>query len=276
LFSLGGEGQIFFGAMGAGLVALFVQGLPPLLHVLLAIAVGSAVGFLWALIPGALRAYLGANELVSTLMLNPIALAIYEFILVQIKPAKENFLVSAQFPDSAVLLRFIPTTRVNIAIIFVVLAVILVWLLIQRTPLGYEIRMVGFNPRFARYGGINIKRTILLSMGISGLLAGLTGSYLALGVYQRLNNGISAGLTFEGIVVALLARNNPLAVPAMALMYAYLRVGAQFMQNDAGVSLEIVRVIQAIIILLFTAEGLTEFLRWRRQAQATREAPAAA
>jgi simple sugar transport system permease protein len=268
LFSLGAEGQIFLGGMMAGLVALYVPGLPPLLHILLCVAAACLTGFLLALIPGFLRAYLGANELVSTLMLNPLSILIFEYVLVQIKPAKENFLVSAQFPVSALLPRFVPPTRVSLGIIFVIVAVVLVWLLIQRTPLGYQIRMVGMNQKFARYGGINTKRTILLSMGISGLLAGLTGSYMALGIHQRLNMGLSVNLTIEGVVVAILARNNPLAVPAMALFYAYLRAGGQFMQSDAAVSLEIVRVIQAVIILLFTAERLGEFLNWRRKRQA--------
>lgn len=265
LFSLGAEGQIFLGGMAAGLVAIYVQGLPSFWHILLALIFAALVGFLVSLIPGLLRAYLGANELVSTLMLNPIALLLYEFILITIKPANKNFLVSPDFLPSALLPVIVPNTRVTIAIVIVMIAVIVVWLIIQRTPLGYEIRMVGSNPRFARYGGVNAKQTIVKAMGISGILAGLTGAYMALAIHKQLNSGLSSNLTFEGVVVALLARNNPLAIPAMALMYSYLRAGGEFMQNDARVSFEVVRIIQAIIILLFTAEGLTEFLRWRRR-----------
>jgi simple sugar transport system permease protein len=124
--------------------------------------------------------------------------------------------------------------------------------------------MIGANIRFARYGGINTKRTIVLAMAVSGILAGLTGAYLALAIQQKLVLAISGGLAFEGVVVALLARNKPLAVPAMALLYSYLRVGGPIMQTDATVSLEVVRVIQSIIILLFTAEGLVAFLQERR------------
>jgi simple sugar transport system permease protein len=264
LFSLGAEGQIYLGAMAAGLVALSPIGLPVTLHIPLALLAGCAAGLLWGLIPAVLRAYLNANELVSTLMLNPIAALIYAMMLEPLKPRTAGYMVSADFPATALLPRIIPNTRVTTAIFFVVAAVIIVWLIIQRTPLGYEIRTVGANFRFARYGGVNTKRTIVLAMALSGILAGLTGGYLALAIHQKLILGISGGLAFEGIVVALLARNRPLAVPAMALMYSYLRVGGPLMQNDAKVSLEVVRVIQATIILLFTAEGLLAFLRWRR------------
>ncbi len=264
LFSLGAEGQIYLGAMAAGLVALKVQGLPAAIHIPLALAAGCVVGFLWGLIPGILRAYLDANELVSTLMLNPIASLLYALLLTPLKPADAGYMVSATFPPSALLPRIIPTTRVTTAIFFVIAAVIATWLIIQRTPLGYEIRMIGANAKFARYGGINTKRTIVLSMAISGIVAGLAGGYLTMAINQRLILGISAGLAFEGVVVALLARNKPLAVPAMALLYSFLRVGGPIMQNDANVSFEIVRVIQSIIILLFTAEGLVAFLQWRR------------
>ncbi|PJF31209.1 MAG: ABC transporter permease [Candidatus Thermofonsia Clade 1 bacterium] len=264
LFSLGAEGQIFLGAMASGLVALFVEGLPTALHVSLAVGVGALVGLLWGLIPAVLRAYLGANELVATLMLNPIAALIYGFILERIRLPQSGIIASAFFPETALLPRLIPATRVTTAVLWVLIAALAVWWLMQRTPFGYALRAMGANPDFARYGGIRLERVIIGAMALSGLLSGLAGSYLALGIYQRLPLAVSTGLTFEAIVAALLARNNPLAVPAMALLYSYLRVGAPIMQNDAAVSLEIVRIIQALIILLFTAEGLLSLWQRRR------------
>ncbi|MEP7288029.1 MAG: ABC transporter permease [Chloroflexota bacterium] len=263
LFSLGAEGQIALGAMAAALVALYVPPLPLGIHIPLAVLAGCAAGFLWGMIPGILRAYLNANELVSTLMLNPIAALIYSFILDRIKPKSAGFTVSEPL-TAALLPRIIDGTRVTTGIFFVIAAVIITWLIIQRTPLGYEIRTIGANIKFARYGGIDTKRTIVLAMSVSGVMAGLTGVYLALGIHQKLILGLSGGLAFEGIVVALLARNKPLAVPAMALLYSYLRVGGPIMQTDASVSLEIIRVIQSIIILLFTADGLIVFIQARR------------
>ncbi len=266
LFSLGAEGQIYLGALAAGLVTLNVRGLPSGVLIPLAVLAACTAGFLWGLLPGALRAYLNANELVSTLMLNEIATRIYSLILTAIRPATAGYTVSATFAADAVFPRIVTGTRISSAVGFVIAAVIVTWLLIQRTPFGYEIRMIGANPNFARYGGINTRRTIMLTMAVSGIIAGLVGAYLALSVNQKLILGISGGLAFEGIVVALLARNNVLAVPAMALLYAYLRAGAQIMQSEANVSLEIVRVIQAIIILLVTADAVINFMRVRRAA----------
>lgn len=264
LFSLGAEGQIFLGALASGLVALFVEGLPTALHLSLAVGAGALVGLLWGLIPALLRAYLGANELVATLMLNPIAALLYGFVLERIRLPQSGIIASAFFPETALLPRLIPATRVTTAVLWALIAALAVWWLMTRTPFGYALRAMGANPSFARYGGIRLEGVIVGAMALSGLLSGLAGSYLALGIYQRLPLAVSSGLTFEAIVAALLARNNPLAVPAMALLYSYLRVGAPIMQNDAAVSLEIVRIIQALIILLFTAEGLLSLWARRR------------
>lgn len=270
LFSLGAEGQIFLGALASGLAALFVEGLPAPLHVSLAVGAGALIGMLWGLIPGVLRAFLGANELVATLMLNPIAALIYGFILERIRLPQSGIIASAFFPETALLPRLIPATRVTTAVLWALAAALAVWWLMTRTPFGYALQAMGANPDFARYGGIRLARVTVAAMALSGLLGGLAGSYLVLGVYQRLPLAVSSGLTFEAIVAALLARSKPLAVPAMALLYSYLRVGAPIMQNDAAVSLEIVRIIQALIILLFTAEGLLGLWRGRKAAAAWR------
>ncbi|PJF34274.1 MAG: ABC transporter permease, partial [Candidatus Thermofonsia Clade 1 bacterium] len=158
-------------------------------------------------------------------------------ILERIRLPQSGAMASALFPESALLPRLIPATRVTTAALWALIAALAVWWLMQRTPFGYALRALGANSAFARYGGIRLERVIVGAMALSGLLGGLAGTYLALGIYQRLPLAVSSGLTFEGIVAALLARNNPLAVPAMALLYAYLRVGAPIMQNDAAVSL---------------------------------------
>jgi len=248
-------------------VALFVTGLPAAIHIPLAMAAGGLAGFLWGLLPGVLRAYLGANELVSTLMLNPMAVAIYALILQSLKVPGSGAVASADFLETAQLPRIVADSPATVAVFYGAAAVLLTWLIIQRTPLGYEIRMIGANVRFARYGGVNTRRTIMLAMALSGVLAGVTGAVLVLGIHRRLRLGISTGLAFDGIVVALLARNKPLAIPAMALLYAYLRTGADVMQSQANISSDIVRVIEAIIILLITAEALVDAFKWFRKPQ---------
>lgn len=279
-FSLGAEGQLYMGALVSGVLALSLGNLPAWLLLPVALAGAMTAGFLWGLIPGVLKAYLGANELVATLMLNVVATRFYELVLNhQLKPPDEGYVASANFTDSGQLPVIIGGTQVTIAVFLVMAAVVVVWFLVTRTPLGYEIRMVGANRRFAAYGGINTRRTIMLSMAVSGLIAGLAGAHLGMGIYRQLILNISVGLAFEGVVVSLLARNNPLVIPFTGLLYAYLRAGAQFMERDANVSFEVVRIIQAVIILLITAEALLAFVQNRRRAriaQGSAPPPAAA
>lgn len=271
-FSLGAEGQLYMGALISGVIVLSSGHLPIWLLLPVALAGAMTAGFLWGLIPGVLKAYLGANELVATLMLNVIATRFYELVLNhQLKPPDEGYVASANFSASGQLPVIIEGTQVTIAVFLVIAAVALVWFLVNRTSLGYEIRMVGANQKFAAYGGINTRRTIMLSMAVSGLIAGLAGAHLSMGIYRQLLLNISVGLAFEGVVVSLLARNNPLVIPFTGLLYAYLRAGAQFMERDANVSFEVVRIIQAAIILLITAELALTFLQSRRRSRATQE-----
>ncbi len=266
-FSLGAEGQLYFGALVSGVVGLTFGNLPSYLLVPIALLSAATAGFLWGLLPGALKAYLGADELVSTLMLNMVAQRFYEMVLTfQLKPPDAGYTYSDWIPENGLLAPIVDVTgdQVTIAVYIVIAMVVLTWLMIRRTPIGYEIRMIGANIKFANYGGVNTKRTIMLVMAISGAVAGLAGAHLAMGMHRRLILNISVGLAFEGVVVALLARNNPLVVPFTGLLYAYLRTGAQVMERDANISSEVVRIIQAVVILLITAEALVTFVRRRR------------
>lgn len=266
-FSLGAEGQIFLGALAAGVVSLFVDA-PIALHIGLALIAAGTAGFLWGLIPGVLKAYLNADEIVSTLMLNVIAIQIYRFVLTQyLKDPTAGFVATEFFPGTAVLPIIISGTRVNIMLIITIVAIFATWFLMKRMPLGYEIRILGANIKFAEYGGIDAKRVVALSMAVSGILAGLAGAYLGMGLLKQLTLNLSLGIGFEGIVVALLARNDPKAVPIAGLFYGYLRTGAQIMERSSDVTREVVMIIQAIIILFITAERILPLLQewWRRR-----------
>lgn len=265
-FSLGAEGQMMLGALVAGIVSLKMSAPQPI-HILVVLLAAGTVGFLWGLIPGVLKAYLNVNEIVSTLMLNVLAIQLYDLLLINwLRDPKAGFIGTVPFPDSAIFPRLIPDTRVSIALIFALVAIVLVWFLIERTPFGYEIRMIGSNIRFAEYGGINTKRVIATSMAVSGILAGIAGTHLSNGLLKSLQINLSTGLGFEGIVVALLARNDPRAILLTGLFYGYLRTGAQIMERSSDVTREVVLIIQAIIILLITAERLLPALqKWRNQ-----------
>jgi simple sugar transport system permease protein len=262
-FSLLAEGQLYLGALVAGILALHLP-LPSGIHAAVALLGAAAVGFLYGLIPGALKAYLNASELVSSLMLNVVAQRLYELLLTYwLKPPGAGYIWSDFFPGSAILARLIPGTRVNVALLIALGLALLTWLLLYRTSFGYALRMVGANPEFARYAGIPTRRIVLFAMALSGIPAALAGAHLALGIHQRLILSISIGLGFEGIVVALLARNNPALVPFAALLYSYLRVGGDIMERTAAVGSDLVRMIQGIIILFLTAEALAAWAQRR-------------
>ena len=276
-FSLGAEGQLLLGALAGGVVSLYVPA-PPVVHLLLVLLAAAAAGFLWGLIPGVLKAYLNVDEVVSTLMFNVIATQLFNLFLIQwLRDPTAGYVGTVPFPDSAVMPLLLPGTRVTVALILAVLAVVAVWFLMNRTPFGYELKVLGSNRKFAEYGGVNTRRVIALSMAISGILAGLAGAHLANGLVKRLTLNLSPGIGFEGIVVALLARNDPLAVLVTGLFYGYLRTGAQIMERSSDVTREVVLLIQAIIILLVTAERLLPvllpFLQARRLAKAAGTTP---
>jgi simple sugar transport system permease protein len=250
-FSLGAEGQLFLGALAAGVVSLYVPG-PNFMVIPLAFVAAGLTGYLWGLIPGTLKAYLQVDEIVSTLMFNVIAIQLYQLLLFQLlRDPTAGFIATVNFPDAAVLPLVIPGTRVTIAL----------WLLMARTPFGFRLKMLGSNLKFAEYGGIDTRRVIVQSMAISGILAGLAGAQLVMGLLKKLTLNLSPGIGFEGIVVALLARNDPRYVLLTGLFYGYLRTGAQIMERSSDVTREVVLIIQAIIILLITAERLLPALQ---------------
>lgn len=276
-FSLGQEGQMVLGALVSGAIALFVP-LPIYLRIPLALVAAMVVGFVWGWLPGYLKAYLNANEIVSTLMLNSIAVLFYEWLLTYyIKPPNAGYTASDTFSAEGTLPTFFPPlpfltglrtqfinqTNISIMLYLAIIAVIVVYYLMYRTPFGYELRMVGANPKFARYGGINVRKTIVLAFAVSGILAGLAGAHLSMGIHRKLILNISFALGFEGIVVSLLANNNPLAIPFAALAYGYLRAGANIMERSSDMSREMVLVIQGIIILLVTASRLMPIVQKR-------------
>ena len=267
--NVGAEGQLFTGALVAGTISVWWT-MPPGLALVVPLVAAATAGFLVACIPGWMKAHLGANELVSTLMLNAIILRIYSYLLTDfLTPDGATNVGSAYLPSAARLPMLtdvlgVDLGRANAGILFVPFVTVIVWVLLRRTSIGFAARIIGGNKAFATYGGINVKRVIVLTYAIGGAVAGLAGAHLVQGVNGRLLVGISAGLGFEGIVVAILARNNPLVVPVAAFFYSYLRVGGDVMEQEAKVGTEIVYVIQAVVVLLITARMVQNFTDRRR------------
>jgi ABC-type uncharacterized transport system permease subunit len=258
LFNIGGTGQIVFGAMFAGWVGINVD-LPWALHFPLAVLAGILGGAFFGSLVGFLKATTGANEVIVTIMFNYIASLLLEYLLKtpilqaphNINPISKPILDSAKYPA------FLgPQFRLHAGVFAMLLAVWLVWWLLNRSTLGFQFRALGHNPEAAKVAGINIGRNYVLVMAISGALAGLAGTSQILGTEGQLTTGVAASFGFDAITVALLGRNNPIGVLAAGILFGGLRAGAVTMQASQGVPVDIIFVVQSMIVLFIAAPPL--------------------
>lgn len=249
LWNIGAEGQLAMGAVGATLVGLNLDGLSSLPLLVLMIAAGAAFGAAWAAIAAIPRAVIGLNEIITTLFLNYIALlAVSALILGPWKdPSAIGFAYSRPLPLSAELPK-IGDTRVSVGILIALVAVGLVWWLMQRTRWGFAVRIAGGNPAAARYLGLPTGRRIVVVLALSGAIAGIAGAIELTAVTFRLQDGISSEYGYAGILIAFLARGNLIAVVVVALLYAGLLNGGVALQAT-GVPSSISLIVQALIII---------------------------
>lgn len=269
LFNIGAEGQFIVGQMGAAVAGYALVGLPAPLHVLLALAAGALAGAVWAGIPGYLKARLGAHEVINTIMMNYIALYLTHYLVVGPLKGHPYLPVTREIADTAKLWRFLPPTRANLGILVAVILAAVIYYILWRTTLGYECRAVGLSPDAAEYAGINVPRNLMLSMLISGSLAGTGGAVQVLGVQHKFYDLFGfTGYGFDGIAVALLGNNHPVGVLGGAALFGILARGSQKMQSVAGVPKEIIGIIQAAIVIFVATDYLVRRLvRWRRRSQ---------
>lgn len=265
-FSMGVQGQVYVGGLAAAYVALSPIGATWLaipVGVLCAMIAGGFYGF----IPGIAKAKLGANEIVSSLMLNYIAIELCNYLVrTQLVPPGSGVLTTNDFPATAVFPALVAGTRIDIGLIFAIVAVLAVWFALYRTAWGLKLRLVGHNAQFAEYSGIRSTVIMVSAMTVAGALGGLLGAMFVQGQsYGKLTILFEGGLAFEGILIAIVARSRPLAVPVVALFYGYLRQGAQLMNIRTDVPSEVIGVVTAIIILLvassFSLPGRKFFAR---------------
>ena len=266
LFNIGAEGQLYLGGLAAAFVGLMVGGLPWLVAVPIVLVASAAAGAAWAFIPGLMKARIGANEVITTMMFSYIGRYLVSYLVVGPLSDKSGIPQTAQLPPSSILPRlntflpFLQPTRAHAGVLIAVVIAVVVWLVLKYTTLGYEARAVGFNPLASQAGGISVSSTIVKSLCISGALAGVAGAVEVMGVYGRLFDTFSSGFGFTGIAVALLAKNNPLGVIAAAILFGALSAGAGTMQLEANVSQKVISIIQAIIIFLVAAETIVTWL----------------
>nr|WP_255570836.1 ABC transporter permease [Cohnella sp. CFH 77786] len=265
VFSMGAEGQLYVGAFVGSLAAVYLPGLNPWIHLPLVLVCAILGGALFAAIPGLMKAYLNANEIVTTLMLNFVAILTTSYLVNNpFKSPDGGGYARMELIGKDILLgKFIPGMPVHAGFLIALAAVAAVFVLMYKTPLGYELRLVGKNGQFARYGGIATRKIVVLTIMISGALAGLAGIVEILGIHQTYKDNFSAGLGFDGIIIALLARNHPIGVLISALLYAYIQVGAQTMQAGSDMPREVAVIIQVMLVLLVTAQAIFAYIRQR-------------
>ncbi len=264
VWNLGLEGQLYMGAFAAAWVGFSFHGLPPALHIALVLLAGAAVGALWALPAIFLKLRWNVNEVVSTLMLNYIAILFTAYLVAfPFKDPKALFPGTPILEATARLPRLIPGSVLNIGFILaLVLAFVVNWFMF-RSKQGYELRMVGLNARFAGYAGMPVKQSAFLAMMLSGALVGLGGAVVIAGFFGRFITSFSVGYGWDGMLISLLAHNHPLGVIPAALFYAGLSNGALTMQSATGVDQAVVTVVKGTLLAFVTVKVFIDFLNRR-------------
>jgi ABC-type uncharacterized transport system permease subunit len=259
LFNIGAEGQLWVAA-GVSVVIGYSFRLPAIIHLPLALIGGFIGGAIYGAIPGYLKAKTGAHEVINTIMMNYIAFRFFDWAFTgPLRRPGGDAPVTAEIFPSAYLPRLVEGYRFHWGFFLALLTAFVVWWLLFKTTLGFEIRTVGANPNAARYGGIKITRITVLTMAISGGLAGLAGTNEVLGVNHFLAGGFSSGYGFEAIALALLGKSHPLGVVLAALLFGTLRSGATRMQSIASIPIDIISIIQALVIIFIAAPAI---VRW--------------
>jgi simple sugar transport system permease protein len=258
LFNIGAEGQIIMAATVAGFLG-FALDLPPVVHLLLAVGGGMLAGAVWAGIAGLLKARTGAHEVITTIMLNYIALYLLAYALTTqafLRPGRIDPISPPVSGDAEYPLLLGSSYRVHVGLLVSLAAAGFVWWLLTRSTIGFRYRAVGANPAAARTAGMPVERSIFTVMCVAGALAGLAGTMQVLGTEKSLTGGISAGVGFDAITVALLGRGSPLGVVLAGLLFGGLNAGGIAMQAQTGTPIDLVLVVQSLIVLFIAAPPL--------------------
>ena len=261
LFNIGAEGQLFVGGLACAFVGYSFTGLPWIFHLPLAILAGILAGAFWGAIPGILKAKTGAHEVINTIMMNYIAFRLTDHMLSGPMARPDGLPITPEVAPSAYLpALFEKPMRIHWGFFLALAVAWLVYWYLWKTTQGMEIRMVGANPRAARYAGIGISAIIVLTMSLSGALAGMAGVNQVLGVDHRMVRAFSSGYGFDSIALALLGNSHPLGVVLASLLFGFMRGGAARMQSVAGVPVEIIRVMQGLVIIFVAAPEIIRSL----------------
>jgi simple sugar transport system permease protein len=266
VFNLGGEGQVYVGGLASTAVCLalptangFIGGI---LAILAAVVVSGAIAGL----SGFVKMKWNADEMISSFLLSyALIFIVNHFVTGPLHDPKNNMLVTLPIAAQYVLPKVFLPSKLNLSALFAIVAAVCLFFFMNRSHIGYEMRMCGLNREFSRYGGINVTKYLVLPMIISGALHGIAGGLMILGTYQATYEGFSAGMGWNGIAVALIAQNNSLGVLPAALLFAYLDAGAKSAMLNSDVTFEIASIAQSFIFYFVTAQALYSIVHKRRR-----------
>lgn len=255
-FNMSCDGAFFIAGSVTAIVALHLN-LPAIILPAVCIMLSGLVGGAVTFIPAYINEKYKAHIVVSSIMLNYVMLYIGRFLLIHwLKDPTFSYNGTPFFKDEALLTRILPGTRIHSGIFILIIAIIITYILVFKTKLGYNMRYSGQNAAFAKYVGIDTKKSILLAQFIGGALAGIGGSIECLGIYQQLNWEAQLGYGFDGMLIAIIAKNNPLAVPVVAFLLSYIRAGGDLVNRMTDVPTELVSVIQSLVVIFIAAKQL--------------------
>lgn len=275
--NLGLDGQIYFGALASALVGAFIP-MPSIIHVFVCILIGGLAGSLFALIPALLNVIFNINEMVVTLMFNYIAVLVTEYITLQVMgfgaSTNPDQIATPEIQKTASLSKIMPPYQASTGIFIAIFIAFLVFLFYKYSVKGYEWKMLGNNKKFAHYGGVNYKLSYLIVFMTSAFLAGIVGTIEILGPHQRFRVNFAQNLGWDGIMVALIAKNNPVAAFIFSFIWGMIKAGSLAMERTTSVNRIIVTLVQAIFVLFVTVDFRQLYLKIKdsiRENRAKRE-----
>ncbi len=267
IFNVGGEGQLYLGGMAAAITGAALTGWSPWVAVPLAFLSSMAAGGLYALFPGWLKVRLKVNEVITTIMLNSAAIYFCGYLANgPLRTADKGIAAGTNAIGSAFIFpKLIPLSNLTTSVLYAAGFALICWYLMKRSTLGYEMKLTGQNQRFARYMGIKSDKLMLWSMVISGALCGLVGLFEVYGLHKRFIPTLSSDFYFDGMLVAMIMRYDPVGIVLMSLFFAALKIGGTAMELNVGISSELILIVQSIIIFFMAAEsGIAGMIRQRR------------
>ena len=284
LFNIGASGQFLIGTVCSVAVGVHFEGLPFLIHMPLALLAGMLGGAVWGAIPGLLKVWRGTHEVISTIMLNYVASLLSGWMVYAGGTQGQNpgplsdpeaaaraisetkdVLVNARIPW---MFGLGPPYRIHWGIVIALITALVIWWLLWKTTIGFEIRTVGLAPRAAKYAGMKAGKTVVMTMAIAGLLAGMAGAVDTLGLNHKFAPEFTGSAGFEGITIALLGKTHPLGIVLSAFLIGGMNAGAAKMQFDSGVAAEIIQVVQALVLAFVAAPEIIRLIyRYRARAE---------